>query len=308
MSYHNFSVGNDCPKCYHPSSKAEQEIADLLKIYFPDLLQNDRLIIKPQELDIVIPNKKIAIEYCGLYWHSELNGKSRSYHLNKLKNCNKAGYNLITIFEDEWLFNKEITKSRLKTILGISDSKRIFARKCTIKEIDAKTKNEFLERNHLQGKDLSNIKLGAFYNNKLVSIMTFSKGSIAKGSTPKEDVWELNRFCSDRDYSIVGIASKLFKHFTQNYNPVEIYSYSDKRWSTGYLYEILGFSKSHDSDPNYWYLSFNRRIHRFNFRKGVLSKKLKEFDDNISEWQNMIKNGYNRIWDCGNTKWIIDFM
>jgi len=300
--------GARCLKCFQSNlvSTAEIEIYNLIKPKFNDILQNNRTIIHPLELDIVIPSQKIAIEYCGIYWHSELMGKSRNYHLDKLDKCNKRGYNLITIFEDEWINKKDIVKSRLLEILNISDAEKIYGRSCKIKEIDTKTKNEFLDKNHLQGRDNSVVKLGAFYKDKLVSVMTFSKGSIAKGNKAEDDIWELNRFCSDYNCRVIGIASRLFKYFRKTYQPKEIFSYSDRRWSIGNLYEVLGFKLSHHSDPNYWYLSDGamNRTHRFNFRKNVLKDKLNTFDSNLSEWQNMINNGYNRIFDCGNTKWI----
>lgn len=308
VSLHDFNSGYRCSQCsLTGKSKAELELFEFIKENFPNAKNGDKSIISPFELDIVIPEKKTAIEYCGLYWHSELNGKTRSYHQDKLEKCTKAGYKLITVFEDEWIFNPNIVKSRLLNILGVSHNKRIYARQCEIKEIDTKTKNAFLNKNHLQGADSSSIKLGAFYQDELVSVMTFSKGSISKGATSKEGSWELSRFCSDYNLSVVGIASKLFKHFVRNYKPKEIYTYGDLRWSTGGLYKKLGFTFKHKSKPSYWYLINNKRLHRFNFRKNVLKDKLDSFDPNLTEWQNMAKNGYNRIWDCGNVKWEINF-
>ena len=231
-------------------------------------------------------------------------GKDKNYHLNKLKQCKEVEIKLITIFEDEWLYKKDIVTSRLKSYLNISADEVIYARNCKIKEIDTKTKDLFLEENHLQGKDNSSVKLGAFHNGSLISVMTFSKPSIAKGGTFEEGKYELNRFCSKINTQVTGIASKLLKYFKDKFESVKIYSYSDRRWSIGNLYEILGFDFSHHSDPSYWYIVNNQRIHRFNFRKNVLKDKLDNFDPNLTEWENMKLNGFDRIWDCGNTKWL----
>ena len=300
--FYHFKDGVRCHKCFSTNSNAENELFDIIKNKFPDAIQNDRKLISPLELDIVIPSKKIAIEYCGLYWHSEKAGKDRNYHLNKLNECNKKGYNLITIFEDEWLENKKIVLSRLFNILGMSEANKIYARKCEIKEINTKLKNDFLNEHHIQGSDRSRIKLGAFYNNKLVSVMTFSKPSIAKGGNSKDGVWELNRFCSHKDYQVIGIGSKLFTYYIGNYTYTEIFTYGDKRWSKGNLYKKLGFEYIHDSEPNYWYIVQNKRYHRFNFRKSILKNKLENFDENLTEIENMNNNGYYRIFDCGSTK------
>ena len=291
-----------CPICSRMESNEEKEVFDFLSPYFDDIIQNDRILIKPKELDIVIPSKRIAIEYCGLYWHTE-SKVGRLYHLGKLNQCNEIGYKLITLFQDEWIYNKEVVKNRLKNILGISDTESIYARKCEIREIEPHVKNEFLNKFHLQGSDRSNVNIGLFYSNNLVSVMTFSKGNISKGSEYIEDVYELSRFCSDYNHRIIGGAGKLFKYFINNYNPKEIYSYSDKRWSDGNLYKQIGFEYVHDSKPSYYYMIENKRIHRFNFRKNVLKDKLKNFNEDLSEYENMLNNNYDRVWDCGNKKW-----
>ena len=306
ITWFNFQQGhgcNSCPKNRANESKAEMEIFEFIKLYYIDAETKNRTLIHPYELDIFIPSKNLAIEYCGLYFHSEGMGKDKNYHLNKLKLCQEKGIKLITIFEDEWLNKKDIVISRLKSYLNISADEVIYARNCEIREIDTKTKDLFLEGNHLQGKDNSSVKLGAFYNGSLISVMTFSKPSIAKGGIFEEGKYELNRFCSKINIQVTGIASKLLKYFKDKFESVKIYSYSDRRWSIGNLYEILGFDFSHHSDPSYWYIVNNQRIHRFNFRKNVLKDKLDNFDPNLTEWENMKLNGFDRIWDCGNTKW-----
>jgi hypothetical protein len=307
IRFDNWISGVRCASCSHIISKTELEIYSYIKYYFPDAIHNDRILISPLELDIIVPDKKIAIEYCGLYWHSEKNGKDSKYHLNKLESCNKKGYKLITIFEDEWVHKTDIVKSRLLNLLGINENKVIHARKCVIKEIKAKIKNKFLNQFHIQGNDKSQINIGAFYNNNLVSVMTFSNGSIAKGSKLNKNIYELSRFCSNSDYKITGIASRLLKYFIKNYNPKEIYSYADRRWSDGNLYKILGFEFIHNTKSNYWYIDGDKRIHRFNFRKSVLKDKLENFNPDLTEKQNMKNNGYNRIYDCGNIKFSMKF-
>jgi len=301
IKWNSFQQGHRCPYCSHHKSRAELEIFGIIQEHFPDAISGDRELIGPLELDIVIPSKKTAIEYCGLFWHSEAQGKNKYYHLDKLEQCNKAGYNLITIFEDEWYNKSSIVLSRLFYKLGISDAERIHARKCKICEIPAKIKNEFLDQHHIQGKDSASIKLGAFYEDKLVSVMTFGKPNLSRKSKHE---WELNRFVSHSDYIIPGIASKLFMYFVRNWRPDNIITYSDRRWSGDAFYTKLGFRKSHNSNPNYWYIVDNNRLHRYNFRKSVLKKKLEFFDADKTEVQNMYDNNFTRIFDCGNTVWV----
>jgi len=292
-----------CKTCY-PSlnigiSYAEKEISDYIRTILPHvtIIENDRSVLSGKELDIYIPEKKIAIEYNGNYWHSESTGnKDKNYHLNKTKKCNEQNIRLIHIFEDEWLYKQDIVKNRLKHILGIQ-TKKIYGRNTVVREISPKEKGEFLEKTHIQGNDKSKIKIGLFYENELVSVMTFSKRVIFKNQQ-----WELSRFSTK--YNVIGGASKLLKYFVRTYNPEKIISYSDIRWNTGKIYETLGFIEVKQTPPGYFYLLNNQRINRINFQKHKLNEKLEVFDVNLTEWQNMQLNGYDRIWDCGNYKYI----
>jgi len=299
ISWSNWQKGSRCPKCKSVGySIQEYEISRFIKSLGLTVINNDRSIITPYELDIVVPDKEIAIEYCGLYWHSELLGKDKKYHLNKLNACKKKNYRLITIFEDEFINNKEIVFSRLNNILGISeDCSVVYARKCVIDTISTKQISNFCKENHIQGYAGSSIKLGAFYNNELVSVMSFSKPSISKGSALSEGVWELNRFCSKLNYNVVGIASKMLSYFENNYNWKSIFSYADRRWSEGNLYNKLGFNLCGETQPNYWYFKQNnKRIHRFALRKNNSDPR------NVTEWGIRKNEGWNRVWDCGNFK------
>jgi hypothetical protein len=312
QNWNAIQQGYLCPNCRPPINKEEKyktqgEIADFIQGTGVDIVRDNRSLISPYELDILIHSKKIAIEYCGLFWHNEeiiadtrkkLNDPTK-YHLYKLDWCEQKGYKLITIFEDEWIFKKSIVKARLKQILGKSKATKIHARKCEIFEITASAKNKFLGSFHVQGKDYgSSIFLGAFFNDILVSVMTFSKGNISKGSKSKEGVWELNRFCSDYNYHSAGIAGKLLEHFKRHYNWTEIFSYADRRWSVGHLYKNLGFDLVKVTEPNYWYIDINKlkRYHRFSLRKKSDEPK------DITERVLRISQGYKVIWDCGNLK------
>jgi len=287
-----------CPKCQpRTKSKQEDELAEFVESLGINIIRHNRTLIKPLELDIVLPDYKIAIEYNGLYWHNE-NFIGETYHLEKTEVCEKIGYRLIHIFEDEWILKQDIVKSRLKHILGkTEDLTHIGARECTIKEISSKEKNQFLEHFHIQGPDASKVKLGAFYEEELIAVMTFSHGSLAKGVKHQSSlVWELNRFCTHSDFVISGIASKLLEYFKKNYDWHKIFSYADRRWSDGNLYEKLGFELEHVTQPNYWYIRDFQRTHRFALRKRPDEPK------DIPEYILRLQEGYIRVWDCGNLK------
>ena len=287
-------------------SKPEQELSEYIKGlgFEPFKFRRDRM-----EIDIFIPEKNIGFEFCGLYWHTEQKLASRKisprlYHLNKLNIFSKEGIDLIQIFEDEWINKKEIVKERIRYKLGLF-YKKIGGRLVIVKEIDTEIKKDFLNLYHAQGNDKSIVKLGAFFGKELVSVMTFSNLRIALGQKSIDGSYELTRFATKFGVKGQGIASKMFKYFIKNYKPKKIISYSDLRWNKGNLYKNLGFINEGRTSPNYFYVYANKRYNRFKFRKSELPKLLKIFDKDLSEYQNMLLNGYDRIWDCGHDKWVL---
>lgn len=285
-----------CPVCYpntYGTSNIEKEIFDFIKsLGINNIIKNSKSIIKPYELDIFLPDYKLAIELNGLYWHGELMGRDKYYHLNKTLECEKNNIFLIHIFEDEWIEKEKIVKNIIKQKLGVVEN-ILYARKCELREIE--NQKSFLEENHIQGYVSSKINIGLFYNNELVSLLTFNKPRYNK----KYD-WEIIRFVNKFGYSIVGGFSKMLKYFQKNY-PGSIITYSDRRYFDGKIYEINNFNKLSPSKPNFYYT--DQRQHRFSrieFQKHKLEEKLEHFDSELTEWENMQMNGWDRIWDCGN--------
>ena len=309
-----------CPNCYDGwnhvgSSEEEKTITTFIEKILPvdqEVIENDKKVLNGKELDIYIPAKNIAIEYNGLYWHSETQGgKDRYYHLNKTEECEDQGIQLIHIFGNEWRDKPDVIKRRLRHILGCSNQNSIYARNCTVKEIDREAKSRFLKKYHLQGAGASRIKLGLFhgefFNSDLVGVMTFGTPSVAQGhKEDKRKQWEMKRFALSKP--VVGGTGKLFKHFVRNYDAPRVKTYADRRWSTKMdnVYEKIGFEYIGSSNPNYYYFHKENPIlkHRFNFRKDQLDDKLEDFDPNLTEWENMQNHDYDRIWDCGHLKYI----
>lgn len=302
IKYRHAKFGSACTQCCDISASRsldESLIANLIKELGINVVCNNRSIIYPQEIDIWLPDQKIAIEYCGLYWHGESRGKFKDYHIGKMNACTAADVRLITIFEDEWHHRSDVVCSRLRNLLG-ETGRQIMARKCIVKEIDSKEANAFCDKNHLQGAGRTKHAIGLYQDDTLVSCMTFSKLNIAKGRKHKEGLWELSRFCSLINTNVIGGASKLFNYFITNYNPEEIISYADLRWNNGNVYEKLGFTCNGCTSPNYWYIDLAeiKRIHRYGLRKNNTDNK------ELTEWENRRIAGWDRIWDCGNTRWV----
>ena len=301
MGYH--LNGNGCRMCAAEMTHSSGEmnmVEEIKKIChgFDKIVVGDRSVLNGnRELDVYIPEKKIAFEYDGVYWHSEACGKSKDYHIKKTEDCAEKGIKLIHIFEDEWSEKKEICLSRIKNLLGVAD-KRVFARNCEVKTVPSQIAYSFLKENHIQGKVASKIAYGLYYNGNLISLMTFGKLRRNLGSKSKNGSYELLRFCNKLGYSIPGAASRLFAHFVRECDPENVVSYADRRWSDGNLYEKIGFKLDHISRPNYFYAVNGKRYNRFNFRKDVLVRKY-GCPENMTEYEFCRSKNWWRIYDCG---------
>lgn len=219
------------------------------------------------------------------------------------KTLSSMGINFVILFEDE-LVNNALIQAKLRHLTHKSDVDRIHARQCIIRECDSREKGHFLLSNHVQGNDAAPIKYGAYYGDRLVAVMTFTPPRIVLGQKAdgRPGRWELSRFCTDVTVRVPGIASRLLSHFKRHHEWTEIYSYADRRWSTGNLYSQLGFTCTSTTPPDYFYVVDGKRKHRWNFRKDVLKNKLSDFDPTATEYQNMVDHGYWRVWDCGSMK------
>lgn len=294
-----------CPTCFKSTKrKTQTEVSDFIKSIISDNIEeNNRTLISPYELDIYIPTRKIAIEYCGGIWHSSKFNYDKNKHFNKWNMCKKLDVRLLTIFDDEWTQKRSICESRIKNCFGLI-SHKVFARNCEVKIIDNKVALDFCATNHIQGKGHSFVAYGLFLKDQLISVMTFSKPSISKNA--QEYDYELNRFCSLLDYVVIGGASRLLSSFKKDHKGIKLVTFCDMRWGSGNVYEKLGFIFIKHTPINYYYIGSDTkwlRKHRFNYTKQRLMDIYKETNFDLTEEQVAIKNGLYRIYDCGHNKY-----
>lgn len=294
-----------CPIC-NPigqafTSSQEVEICNFLDLLGIEYEKHNRKIIKGHEIDIYIPSHKLAIECNGVYWHSE-KYLDNNYHQYKSDECEKQDIQLLHIWEDLFLMKKELIFDIIKSKLGLNT--RIFARKCNIKEVSSKESHIFLDENHLQGNINASIRIGLYYNNELVSIMTFGKYRKPLGRSSKDYCYELYRFCNKRGYSIIGAAGKLLSYFKKNYEWNEILTYASRDISNGNLYDKLGFTFIEKTRPNYYWVNqkYMIRENRFKYRKSEISD---ETNKDLSESEIMKQKNYFKCFDSGNLKYIM---
>jgi very-short-patch-repair endonuclease len=304
-----------CPACNPGNrSKAERDIVKMLKDRVPNISISigDRTILPSRlELDIVLPAHKVAIEFDGLYWHGELCGKDRKYHISKTNEAESVGYRLFHIFEDEWNTKPNLIIDRILSAINQQPLKRVYARKCTVEIISSKETKLFMNEYHLQGHGPTKWSVGLRSpDGELLQVMTLSKPNASHGAVKNSTgVYELNRLCTRHGVSVIGGASKLLSYVKTQFTEIRrIVSYADRRYSVvgNNVYEQLGFTLTKFVPPTYWYVQRGTAIkhHRFNFTK----RRTVELGGNplSTEWENMQMLGYDRIWDCGRLRYEMD--
>ena len=263
--------------------KLQKEVFDYIKsIYNGEILFNTHKIIYPLEIDIYIPEKKIGIEFNGAYWHS-IRYKDKDYHYKKSLLAKEKDIELIHIWEDQWLYQKDLIKSIIKVRLGLNTNK-IFARKCIIKEITTQQYKDFTNKNHIQGYRKASIKLGLFYNDELVQIASFSKSN-------KYD-YEWIRGCPASLNIVVGGTSKLFNYFIKNFKPKSVLCYADFNLFNGQGYRQCGFQFNGYTGPNKFY--FDSEL-----------KRIERNPHRYKEYKQLVENNQLLLcYGCGSLRYI----
>lgn len=311
----NEIICNICNEYHSKTSKPQKMLIQFIKENYTGIvIENANNIISPYELDIYLPELKLAFEFNGLYWHSELFVESK-YHLTKTELCEKQGIHLVHIYEDQWDFKEEIVKSRILNLIG--QSKKIYARKTICRVIKCDETRPFIEANHIQGFIASAIALGLYqydriedgiiYGQELVAVMTFGKLRKNLGQKSVDGSYELLRFCNKKGTTVVGGANKLYKYFIEHYNPVHVTSYADRGWTMhngNSLYDKLNMKMVSISLPSYFYIVDGHRKNRFGYRKDVLISQ--GFDGTKTEHEIMIDRNIYRIYDSGCLKYVYE--
>ena len=283
-------------------SRQEREIIKLLE-NTNSIISSDRTVLHGDELDIYIPEKKIAIEFNGSFWHSELY-KDKYYHQNKTLECAKKGIRLIHIFEYEYNYNVDKINRFLLNSVNINNNKIIAARNTIVKEVTSDEVHDFLEENHIFGSINTNINIALIYNNNIIGVM-----SIGKPRFNNRTDYEIYRLAFESGINIIGGFEKLFKYFEGHYKFNSIASYIDISKFTGNSYLRVGFKTEPNpiTEPNYkWVEPYNNLVlSRYQTQKRRLVND--GFgNSNESEADIMHNNGFYKIYDSGNLRLIYD--
>lgn len=276
-------------------SRYEDDIKSfLISLGIDNVVENDRSVLDGKEIDLYIPDEKLGIEFNGDYWHSDIfksdHGGRSTYQQKKSLAAEEKGVFIFNIFEREWndILTRENIKDRLRSLL-IKNDRKIPARKCSLCELDASERSEFLNLNHIQGNCGSSISYGLKFQGELVACMSFSHPK------SKKYTWELSRFCTKRGATVQGGASKLFKEFVKKNLSVgdTVSSYNDITKTKGYLYKVLGFELVSVNSPNYVWINFKTKDVRTRYQ-----------EQKAGEIERMHSLGYHRVCDCGTKTWV----
>ena len=296
---HNKTNYGGCPKCRTTRAKrfggeAESKVARFIERLGFEVKIKDRKIIKPYEIDVLVPEKDFGVEIHGEYWHSS-RFKEKNYHSMKARRAEEAGIVLYQFWYREILKSPKIVRSMIRSALG--ESHVIYARKTKIRRVQPEERRLFFSENHLQGDARASIAYGLYENGILVACMSFGKPRFNK-----KYEWEVIRFANKLNRTVVGGASKLWKHFLKEQSPNNVLTYADRRYSTGNLYKTLGFKMTGSTAPNYfWHNKSGETLTRYETQKHKLHKVLgDEFKEDLSEVQNMERTHSYRVYDAGN--------
>ena len=264
-------------------SSFERKIKTILEQYDINYISNDRCVLNGKELDIFIPEKNLAIEINGSYWHQTGIGfKDKNYHLNKTVECEKAGIRLIHLSDYEILHKIPHIKSIILDAIG--KSKKMHSRNCEICVIDDKTFISFCDNNHIQGSIFSKYKYGLYTKNKLVAVMGISNPN----SSVKYD-FELTRYCSLNGIHVIGGSSKLINKFIGDFGNCSVISYCNRNYFTGNDHLKIGMTYKGNTIPDYFWVKNDLSI--------VKPKH---------HYEDMSEQGYYKIHDSGQKIFTIE--
>lgn len=269
-SYH--LSGNGCQLCAQEmkESTSERNLFQFVsENYDGIIMKNYRKILSGnRELDIYVPSLKLAIEFDGLFWHSSKNKTPSNYHLNKTVECKEKGIKLIHIFEDEWIYKRDIVKSFILKLLNSKKIAKINADECCLMTVQINDANSFLAENSIDEIKSFDICYGLYHGGKLVAVMGFNNNG------------EIIIYCEKMDTTVIGGRNNLLHYFILNNKDKVIKWQIDRRWSDGSEIEALGFEYCGETEPSFTYVSCDKRL-----------------TENVSE---------NKIYDCGRLIFILN--
>lgn len=277
-----------CLSCRTDASSIPQlEIDDFVRgLIGPErsVLTSDRSNPTGYELDVYVPDSSFAVEFNGLYWHSDAVRKDRSYHNRKSKACRQNGISLLHVFQDEWRDKRQIVESMIVNRLGLS--KKEWARRCDLVELNSKDSKVFFDDNHIDGDTRGTVTYGLSTGGSVVAAIKLRR--------PHSKRWvgflEVARYACARGINVIGGHSRLIKHVMKKHSE-RLISYVDTRFGgTGRHCLSSGMVLDHVSEHSFWWTDRENRYNRL-YCKAV---------DGRTESEEAVRRRLLKIWGCSN--------
>lgn len=286
-----------CQSCSNDNTRSslEDKLFSIVKLMRPTAQNNVKhLLDGEKEIDIYIPELKLAIEFNGLIWHSEINslqqGKDKRRDYNKFLLCKKKQLSHILLYEDEFLYKYEQVLNFLEYHLDVQ--RPVSDADVYAKLIKGTTGKEFYNRHAMYPANNKSQYIGLYL--KHVNILL---GVVA--ITRHQEKIEINGYAWLPEKNVKNSWYRCRQVIDQTFRPKKVAYLSDNRLNQEDFAYAMNLRPVANAEPMYWYFKYPDAV-----RMHPKSVQSKIKDPELSEWEKLLIDGYNRIWDCGARVWI----
>ena len=316
----------------HPKTakRYQMRLTEMVQALVPGstVLSDDRTVLPSgKELDIVVPDHHLAIEFNDIFSHSEeavvtihRRPRPHSYHAAKTREAREQGYQLVHVWEDDWLHRRELVLRALAHRLHAVDRlpdvlpdinpltcQRIYARNLTAKRVHGGIARRFWQDNHLQGPVHCTVNVGLYdQDGVLHALLGVGRKNHGSRVSLPDGTWDIQRYATLG--VIVGGFTKLLA-YAETLIPVDTWtSWSDDDISDGGMYQAAGFVVDKRQAPSYSYVGRKtkwERVHRSTYTKQrFINDPDLTYQSGQTEHEAALTNKLYRIYDAGKTRWV----
>lgn len=316
----------------HPKTakRYQMRLTEMVQALVPGstVLSDDHTVLPSgKELDIVVPDHHLAIELNDIFSHSEqavferhAKPRPHSYHAHKTREASSQGYQLVHVWEDDWLHQRELVLRALAHRLHAVDHlldvlpdinplacQRLYARNLTVKLVHGGVARRFWQDNHLQGPVHCTVNIGLYdQNNVLRALLGIGRKNHGSRVSLPDGTWDIQRYATLG--VIVGGFTKLLAHAETLVSVDTWTSWSDDDISDGGMYQAAGFIVDKRQAPSYSYVGRKtkwERVHRSTYTKQrFINDPDLTYQSGQTEHEAALANKLYRIYDAGKTRWV----
>lgn len=316
----------------HPKTTKRYQIrlTEMVQALVPDstVLSDDHTVLPSgKELDIVVPDHHLAIEFNDIFSHSEeavvtvhRRPRPHSYHAAKTREAREQGYQLVHVWEDDWLHRRELVLRALAHRMYAVDRlpdvlpdinplayQRLYARNLTARRVHGGIARRFWQDNHLQGPVHCTVNIGLYDSDGVLrALLGIGRKNHGSRVSLPDGTWDIQRYATLG--VIVGGFTKLLAHAETLVSVDTWTSWSDDDISDGGMYQAAGFVVDKRQAPSYSYVGRKtrwERVHRSTYTKQrFINDPDLTYRSGQTEHEAALANKLYRIYDAGKTRWV----